>query len=49
MNNHETPTCAKCWREAVSPVTLTDVDGATMTVCKSHTETGEELLARLGY
>ena len=29
------------------PVTLTDVDGATMTVCRVHTLSADELLSRV--
>ena len=40
-------TCGICWRKLNDPVTLTDVDGATMTVCRVHTMSSDEVLSRV--
>ena len=39
--------CDICWHKLIDPVILTDVDGATMTVCRVHTMPSDELLSRV--
>jgi hypothetical protein len=45
----DTATCTDCWNTAVEPVELTDTDGTTRIVCKSHTLSAEEFLDSLGF
>ena len=40
-------TCDTCWHKLNDAVTLTDVDGATMTVCRLHTLSADDLLSRV--
>ena len=40
-------TCGICWHKLIDPVILTDVDGATMTVCRVHTLSDDDLLSRV--
>lgn len=40
-------TCDICWHKLNDAVTLTDVDGATMTVCRLHTLSTDKLLSRV--